>query len=443
MIIKKIKVRKLEKPKLFYDITVEKYHNFIIGNSKIVCHNSAMSQAISKLARPFTCSEQILLGDGFFGSPVNPAPSAPRYTQVKISNKYKEIIERYKDLNILNEEGGYDWIHVDYPIGLSTHIVGIAVGYKSNILPRKPEDIIEYLEGNKSKRLKPYFKGFKGKITKMDSLKSAWLIEGETEVDLLSRTFKINSISPLQRYESFFTHLNLMLERSQLNFKIDNYSTEEVRMSIKFRCTDLEFKQITDSLLKETKQIITENLVFVKDGNVLEYENFEDYLEDFIIHRERVFLKRFERDLLYLQSDLEFLNAKVLFLVFMSEKKRNAKEVSDFLSQFKRWIAKKLETISLVKLTKEEINSTKNEIKLREDAIKKKEIVIKEQKNKLKQVEKQYLSVSRKSLKTTSLFGDDVKEQYHKGIKIWDPEEELIFEENLELEQNQLINEDE
>ena len=79
--------------------------------------DSSMAQAISKLARPFACSEQILLGDGFFGSPVNPAPSAPRYTQVKISGKYKDIIEKYKDLNVPNEEGGYDWIHVDYPIG--------------------------------------------------------------------------------------------------------------------------------------------------------------------------------------------------------------------------------------------------------------------------------------------------------------------------------------
>ena len=152
MRIKKITKVKLDSPEKFYDITVEEYHNFTIGDSKIVCHNSSMAQAISKLARPFGCSEQILLGDGFFGSPVNPSPSAPRYTQVKIFGKYKEIIEKYKDLNIPNAEGGFDWIHVDYPIGLSTHIVGIAVGYKSNILPRKSEDVVGYLNGNKTKK---------------------------------------------------------------------------------------------------------------------------------------------------------------------------------------------------------------------------------------------------------------------------------------------------
>lgn len=441
MKIKKIQYIKLKEPKLFYDITVEKYHNFLIGNSNIVCHNSSMAQAISKLARPFSCSEQILLGDGFFGTPVNPSPSAPRYTQVKISSKYKERIEKYKDLNIPNEEGGYDWIHVDYPIGLSTHIVGIAVGYKSNILPRKPEEIVSFLDGNKTKKLKPNFKGFKGKISKVDSLKSAWLIEGETESDLASRVFKINSISPLQRYESFFIKLNTLLEKSGLNYKIDNFSTEEVKINIKFRCTDAEFKQISSVLEKETKQIVTENIVFVKDGNVLEYDNLEDYLEDFIVHRERTFLKRFEKDLFYSESELDFLNAKLKFLIFMSEKKRIASEVSEFLSPFSKEISRRLEAISLIKLTKEEIIRTKEEINQYKDDIKEKEAIIKKQKIRLKEIEKQHSSISRKSSKMTSLLGDAHQDEYHQGIKIWNLEEELEYEQKLETELS--TNEDE
>lgn len=362
MKIKKIRKIKLEHPIPFYDITVEKHHNFIIGNSRIVCHNSSLSQAICKLARPFGCSDQILLGDGFFGSPVNPVPSAPRYTQVKIASRYKDLIEKYMDLNSPNEEGGFDWIHVDYPIGLSTHIVGIAVGYKSNILPRKPEEITAFMNGDKSKKLKPYFRGFKGKISKMDSLKSAWLIEGETEIDVNTRTFKIDSISPLQRYESFFIRLNLSLEKSGLNYKMDNYSTDDVKISIKFRCTDSEFKEVCDKLSKETKQIVTENIVFVKDGNVLEYDNLEDYIEDFIVHREKTILKRFEKDLLYLREELEFLEAKLKFLIFMSEKKREALDVSNFISGYKKEIVRRLESIVLTKLTKEEIIKTKEEI---------------------------------------------------------------------------------
>ncbi len=398
--------------------------------------DSSMAQAISKLARPFSCSEQILLGDGFFGSPVNPVPSAPRYTQVKISSKYKDIIEKYRDLNIPNEEGGFDWIHVDYPVGLSTHIVGIAVGYKSNVLPRKPEDIVTYLNGNKSKKLKPYFRGFKGKITRMDSLKSAWLIEGDTEIDVTSRTFKINSISPLQRYESFFLRLNNLLERKSLNYKMDNFSTDEVKISIKFRCTDQEFKDISDLISKETKQIVTENIVFVRDGSVLEYDCIEDYLEDFIVHRERTILKRYERDLLYLNDELEFLEAKLKFLTFMQEKKRTAEEVGLFVSEYKKEISRRLESISLVKLTKEEIIKTKEEINLIKSDIKNKNQEIKKQREKVKVVEKENSSIKRTSnSRTTSLLGD-VKEEFHNGIRIFDPEEEIIEEVEQENELN-------
>ena len=40
MKIKSIKINKLDTPKVFYDITVDKYHNFVIGkNSKIVTNN--------------------------------------------------------------------------------------------------------------------------------------------------------------------------------------------------------------------------------------------------------------------------------------------------------------------------------------------------------------------------------------------------------------------
>jgi len=122
MRIKSIKKIILDSPKPFYDITVEKYSNFSIGESNIISHNSSLAGAISKLARPFGCSYPILDGDGFFGSPVNPSPSAPRYTSVKINNRIKEIIEKHSDLNETNEEGSHDWINVEFPVGILTHM---------------------------------------------------------------------------------------------------------------------------------------------------------------------------------------------------------------------------------------------------------------------------------------------------------------------------------
>lgn len=388
----------------------------------------SVSSAICKLARPFGCSDQILLGDGFFGSPVNPSPSAPRYTQVKISPKYKSIIEKHMDINIHNEEGGFDWLHVESPLGLSTHIVGIAVGYRSNILPRKMEDIDAYLSGEKTKKLKPYFRGFKGKISKVDGLKSSWLIEGNVSSDIGSKTINIDGLSPLQRYDSFMNKINSYLDSIGFVYKISNTTTDEVKMSIKIRCTDEEFKKVYSQVKKDTQQIVTENIVMVRDGSVMEYESIEEYLEEFSIHRELVILRRMSKDLDYSVANLEFLEAKLKFLIFMSEKKRTNIEISEFLSQFTPKIKTRLESISLTKLNVEEIKSIRDEIKESKSEIVRIKKTVQDQAKKYDKILKESEKNPNKKSRKTSLLGDSTDNEYFNGIKIWNPEEEFVEE---------------
>lgn len=431
MIIKKVSRIKLEKPKKFYDITVEKYHNFSIGNSRIICHNSSLSSAISKLARPFGCSDLIMEGDGFFGTPVNPSPSAPRYTSVRIASKYKSIIDEHKDLNVENEEGGFDWLHVVYPIGLSTHIVGIAVGYRSNILPRKYEDIIAYLKGDTGRKIKPYFRGFKGKITKVEGLnKSAWLVEGQFSSDLKSRTIQVLSLSPLTRYDSFLDRLNRILEMSGLDYRLDNRSREEVEFTLKFKCSDEQFREISDRIKKETQHIVTENIVLVKDGAVIEYSSVEEYLDQFRVHMEEVLLKRLIKDSFYNDRELEFLEAKLKFLIFMSQKKRTNDEIIEFLKPFQTWIKNRLESIPLIKLSSNEIEITKQKILESKQRAKDLKRDIKEQETRWKKIAKEWSRISKKSIKKSSLLMDGESGSFN-GIQIWNPDEYLEKEQDL------------
>jgi hypothetical protein len=205
---------------------------------------------------------------------------------------------------------------------------------------------------------------------------------------------------------------------------MDNFSTDNVKISIKFRCTDQEFKDMSVLLAKETKQIVTENIVFVRDGNVLEYDFIEDYLDEFILQKEKTILKRYERDLVYLNDELEYLEAKLKFLLFMSDKKRASDEVMGFLSKYRREISRRLESISLIKLNKEEIIKTSVEINSIKDDIKNKNQEIKDQKIKLKLAEKLNSTLSKKSSKATSLLGE-VKEEFHEGIRFFDPEDDI------------------
>jgi archaellum component FlaC len=398
--------------------------------------DSSLAGAISKLARPFGCSYCILEGDGFFGSPVNPSPASPRYTAVKVNQKIRDIIIKNSDLNEKNEEGGHDWIHMEVPIGLLTHIVGIAVGYRSNILPRKFEDIVEYLQGS-NKLLKPYFKDFNGKISKYMNEDNSWLLESGLEVDSHRKIIRIFDLPPVMRYDSFINKLESKLERSGYDYRIENKSQSicELAIQIKGNVTPEAFSFISNLVSKLTKIIVKEDVIFVRDGNVMEFGSVKEYLDHFKQHLELVKLKRIVRDNEDNIKNLAFLEAKLLFLNFMIKEKRKNDEIVKFLSDFPNWISSRLQRIEIVKLSPEYIKETKDSI----DSIKKE---IERIKKLISAQEKTYENVSLDVKKLgdgaskkiqNSLF----QTQYDDGIEIFqiveDELEETKEEENEEF----------
>jgi hypothetical protein len=164
--------------------------------------DSSLGQAINRLARPFSCSENILIGDGFFGTQIKPLAASPRYTSVYINNKLHEIITKYKHLIKKDVEGTYKSLPIDVPIGLLLPVIGIAVGYRTQILPRKLEHLVDFLTGKRTTTT-PYFKNFNGTITQHNGLPNSWLIEGEIKIDETAKTIEILSLPPLMKYESF------------------------------------------------------------------------------------------------------------------------------------------------------------------------------------------------------------------------------------------------
>ena len=385
--------------------------------------DSSLSGAISKLARPFGCSYSVLEGDGFFGSPVNPNPSAPRYTSVKINTKIKEFISKNYDLNEKNEEGGHNWIHVELPIGLLTHVVGIAVGYRSNILPRKLEDVIEYLDGN-SKLLKPYFRDFGGKISKFQNEENTWIIESGFDADPARKIIHIYDLPPVMRYDSFIAKLDGRLENLGVEYRMENRSQSKCDLVVSFRGVDSNrFKEISDNIAKLCKIIVKEDVIFVKDGGVLEFSSVKEYLDHFKGHLEYVKLKRLKKDEFDCLRDLSFLEAKVKFLNFMILKKRTNQEILNFLSEFESWISQRLQRIEIIKLSSDHIKETESEIKAIKQRIQEVKRKVKEQEKKHKDITKEIEKMGKikitKSL-NTSLF----EETQIGGIEIFQVEEE-------------------
>jgi len=395
--------------------------------------DQSLAGAISKLARPFGCSLPILEGDGFFGSPVNPSPSAPRYTQVRISGKAKGIVDQHQDLNVKNEEGSYDWINLETPLGLLTHTVGIAVGYRSNILPRKFEDIQNYLSGT-IKTFKPYFKDFSGKVSKFQGLENTWLIESGFESVPAKRTLRIFDLPPIIRYDGFMTRLEQKLDLNGYDYRIENKSQTKCDITITFRgITEDQFKKMSESIGKISKIIVKEDVVFVKDGGVIEYNSVKEYLDHFKVHLENVRLKRIIKDSDNLSSELSFLEAKHKFLIFMMERKRNNQEITDFLSAYNANISSRLQRIEAIKLSKESVEETVARIKEIKSEIVEIKKMIKEQEKIYKKIEKEF-----KPIKKQVAFSPLFEPTQIEGIEIFELSEENLSEPEEHEEENEV-----
>jgi DNA gyrase/topoisomerase IV subunit A len=325
--------------------------------------DASLSKAINKLARPFGCANKILDGDGFFGTPINQDAAATRYTSVKINSEIKELIKENSFLNTKNDDGQWNPLWLQIPIGLTTSIVGIAVGYKTTILPRSISDMKGYLDG-KIKICKPSFLGFKGKINRHHKSDKSWIIEGLTKTDNVRKTIRVTAIPPMMKYSRFLAKIENIIEPYERKIKILNNSSDNIDLTIEYKGKfKTEFKTLTAAINKATKLIVTETLVFVKDGVVLVYDKIEDYLDDFRYRISELNWRKSEYYFNVTSDELDFQIAKKKYLEFMLKQKHTDLQITKFLSIFPKKIANKLDAIRLRKLSSEELKRTDKKIK--------------------------------------------------------------------------------
>jgi len=419
MKIKTIKTVKLDYKEKFYDISVDNYHNFSISNSNIIVHNSSLQGAISKLARPFGNALQILEGYGFFGTEVSPSPAAARYTSVKLSTIANGILNKYNHLTTREPDGPYDPFWMDIPIGLVTPIVGIAVGYKTTVLPRKLKDIQEFLEG-KRKSVKPYFEGFNGTIEKYNSIDKAWLISSNVTVE--GKKIMIREIPPVLKYMAVLKKLDYLFNKFESNIRIINNSKTKVNIDIIYTGKG---KEEWDELLKYIHKtfsiIVTENPVFIKDSQVLTYDSIEQYLEDYKWQVVRLKLKNNEYERNKLSFELKFNYAKELFISFVLQKQRSVNEIDKWLKSYDKEIIERLERLTSKKFTTDELFATTGLIAGLKRDLKEKEKELKETQKIFEKYVDPTLTRGVGSKKNiVNLFDTDDIVENKDGILIWD-----------------------
>jgi hypothetical protein len=391
--------------------------------------DASLANAIARLAKPHSVAESLLEGDGNFGTPFKDHPAAPRYTSVKLSKNTLDIISEMSFLN-KGDISEISYLKVGLPIGLMIGVMGIAVGYKSVILPRSSSSIRDYISG-KTKSLKPGYKGFQGKVTKVKGMDSSWLLESNLEIDEFRKSIRIKGLPPVIKYERFIDRVRDLSEYYDFDFVNESQEDIDVLFKLSKNSDKESWESFKQTIEKITRIVVKESIVFIKDKTVVEYDTIEDYLDEF-----RDYLQILKLEVLMYRRDkssyeLEFLRAKLEYLKFMLDKKRNREEVLNFLKKYPNNISDRLDVIRLSALNAETIKET--------------ELAIKEETQRLKTLNQEVRLQEKvlKSLKFTnkakvkvanSLFEEFRQPKELNGINVWEGPEDEIEETEEEIE---------
>lgn len=297
---------------------------------------TSLCDAIANMAQNFAGSNNInlLYPDGQFGHRRDggSAVSSPRYTHTFMECLTK-LIFRKEDTpiyNYLTEENKLVEPEVFAPIiplVLVNGARGIGTGYSTFIPNYNPKDIIanilRILQEEEPKRMKPWYKGYKGKITsgKDDyTFISSGIYEVLDEYNIKITELPIG-MCPID-YEEFLKGILINAKDPKKTQIIDDYKNMSGNDTIDFTVTfsghtlqKLIKSGTLESKLKLTSSLPTSNMyLYNEDGKMTKYDVVEDILRDFCEYRLNMYTNRKEYYTKLLKNELKILTYKIKFI---------------------------------------------------------------------------------------------------------------------------------
>lgn len=296
-----------------------------MAHERLYVHgDTSAANAINLLAAPFKNNYPLIQGEGEFGSRIKPdGIGAARYTEVKRSNIAQSLL--YTDLPNVPMVKNYDGSNMMpkhflplIPTVLLNGIVGVAVGYSTNVLPRSLNDVvqatIDTVKGIEPKELKPHYESYDVDIGNIGP--NQWEIKGKaTIVD--SSTINVSELPPGLSLDDFRKKLIIMEENDDI-MDFDDNSSETIDINIRFKRGTLKAQKARTELINgkkvrvsakpewdtnkainflKIKERVTERLsVIMWDQNSIEtYDDPRDLIKDFVKFRLTVYIDRYTR----------------------------------------------------------------------------------------------------------------------------------------------------
>jgi DNA topoisomerase-2 len=279
----------------------------------------SLADTIVKLANDYTGSNNLNLLEpcGQFGTRLMGGKDASqtRYIFTRLTPEARNVFDPRDDaiLTYLDDDGRSiepEFYMPTLPMILVNGSEGIGTGFSCYVPPFNPRDIrnniLNFLDGNPIKRMKPWFRGFKGKVFEQDD--DSWMTQGVWTV--IGRTVKVTELPPGRWTQDYKEHLDTLVEKKIISGFTNNSTTENVDFLIQ----DYNGKDAIKDL-KLQKTFRTSNMhLFHPTKGIHKYETPEEILMDFITLRREYYNKRKEYLIKVLEAKSKMCDYKSRFV---------------------------------------------------------------------------------------------------------------------------------
>jgi DNA topoisomerase-2 len=284
----------------------------------------SLAETIVKLANDYTGSNNINLLEpcGQFGTRLMGGKDASqtRYIFTKLTKEARKLFDPKDDdiLNYLDDDGRSiepDFYMPTLPMVLVNGTEGIGTGFSCYVPPFNPDDIKEnikrMLSGEEVVPMKPWFRGFKGKVFKDEG--GLWITEGAYR-DTGSR-LKVTELPPGRWTQDYKEYLDSLVEKKMITGYTNNSTTDDVD----FEIFGYSGKDMVKDL-KMRKTFHTSNMhLFHPTRGIHRYTTPEEILKDFVELRLEHYKKRKAHLIDVLEKRAEMCSLKSKFVTMVIE----------------------------------------------------------------------------------------------------------------------------
>jgi len=309
------------------EIKVSQLSGYVSEHSSYHHGEASLMETMINMAQTFVGSNNmnLLHPSGQFGSRLlgGKDSSSPRYIFTYLSENINKLFDPVDAnlLDYLNDDGQSiepRFYVPKLPLLLINGSQGIGTGFSTSIPCFNPDDLKRELKQMVSNpeheiaELKPWYKGFKGEIVKIDENK--WLSIGVHSVN--NNTITVTELPVGVWTEDYKQFLDKLEQEDKIHSYKNNSTEEIVNFEIKVKVNVLqEWSKCIEKNLKLTSNINAQNMhLFNEHGQIVKMHSPEEILWNFykIRHHYNVKRKAYLEKTLKYEADL--LKNKVRFL---------------------------------------------------------------------------------------------------------------------------------